>query len=153
MLRELAAKEPKAQTARPEQFVELTFLKELDSSGFIDRLYEVKSVVPTRQAAPETNEKAPPAQDRAKANIATLAKKSTLRLSGAAGLPRHYTVTAGDTLGHLALRFYGSSHKWPKIYQANAQTLKNPDYIYIGQELLIPADQPEIEKRLIQETG
>lgn len=40
MLRELSAQIPKAQTARPEQFVNTTFLRELDSSGFIDRLYK-----------------------------------------------------------------------------------------------------------------
>ena len=40
MLDELGGKEPKAQTARPEQFVDLTFVKELDSSGFIDHLYK-----------------------------------------------------------------------------------------------------------------
>jgi len=76
-----------------------------------------------------------------------------LTVPGASGLPQQYTVNAGDTLSHLALRFYGSPHKWPKIYEANAKTLKNPHYIYIGQELLIPADQPELEKKLTQETG
>lgn len=158
MLRELAAKDSKAQTARAEQFVELTFIKELDSSGFIDRLYEAKPIMPTRResaflSTPGINEKAPPAQDSAKPNTVTLAKKFALRSPGESVLPQHYTVSAGDTLGHLALRFYGSSHKWPKIYEANARTLKNPDYIYIGQELLIPADRPEIEKKLTQQTG
>jgi hypothetical protein len=36
---ELAPKNPKIGSAKPEQFVELRFLKELDESGFIDRLY------------------------------------------------------------------------------------------------------------------
>ena len=36
---ELAPKNPKVRGARPEQFVELRFLKDLDESGFIDRLY------------------------------------------------------------------------------------------------------------------
>jgi ABC-type nitrate/sulfonate/bicarbonate transport system substrate-binding protein len=45
MLRELAEKNPKAQSARPEQFVNSTFLRELDSSGFIDRLYKTTPVV------------------------------------------------------------------------------------------------------------
>jgi NitT/TauT family transport system substrate-binding protein len=40
MLRELAGREPKTKPARPEEFVNLTFIKELDSSGFIDRLYK-----------------------------------------------------------------------------------------------------------------
>jgi len=56
------------------------------------------------------------------------------------GVPQEYTVQAGDTLSYLAGRFYGSPNKWPKIYEANTKTLKNPHYIYIGQRLQIPAD-------------
>jgi NitT/TauT family transport system substrate-binding protein len=151
MLRELAGREPKAQTARPEQFVDLTFVKELDSSGFIDRLYKATPVVATRQdagslRAPVVKEKLPPAKDRAKPAIVTPATKPALTALGTSGLPQEYTVNAGDTLSHLARRFYGSPHKWPKIHEANAERLKNPHYIYIGQQLLIPADQPELEK-------
>jgi NitT/TauT family transport system substrate-binding protein len=36
---ELAPKNEKIRNAKPEQFLELRFLKELDESGFIDRLY------------------------------------------------------------------------------------------------------------------
>ena len=43
MLREMAVKEPAARSAKPEQFVDMTFVKELDSSGFIDRLYKSHS--------------------------------------------------------------------------------------------------------------
>lgn len=46
ILRELSETNPKAQTARAEQFVNTTFLKELDSSGFIDRLYKASPVAP-----------------------------------------------------------------------------------------------------------
>jgi len=133
-LRELATKEPKAQTARPEQFVDLTFVKELDTSGFIDRLYKATPVVATREDARSSSasvvikQKAPPA------------KKSASTVPGASDPPKEYTVKAGDTLRDLALRFYGSSNKWAKIYQANAKTLENPNYIYIGQQLLIPAE-------------
>jgi ABC-type nitrate/sulfonate/bicarbonate transport system substrate-binding protein/LysM repeat protein len=159
MLRELARKEPKAQTARAEQFVDLTFVKELDSSGFIDRLYKATPVVATRHDAGSlrapvvVKEKVPSAKDRAKPDVVTPAKKSALTVLGASALPQEYTVNAGDTLSHLALRFYGSAHKWPKIHEANAVTLKNPHYIYIGQQLLIPADQPELERNLNQVTG
>jgi NitT/TauT family transport system substrate-binding protein len=49
VLRELASKDPKAQGARPEQFVDLTFIKELDNSGFIDRLNKFAATVKTRK--------------------------------------------------------------------------------------------------------
>jgi ABC-type nitrate/sulfonate/bicarbonate transport system substrate-binding protein/LysM repeat protein len=144
MLRELAAKEPKAKTARPEQFVDTRFVKELDSSGFIDRLYKVTPVV-TREdvrslpASVTVKEKVPQAKDTAKPKVASPAAKPALTMPPVSGQPQEYTVKAGDTLSHLALRFYGSSHKWDKIYEANANTLRNPHYIYIGQQLLIPA--------------
>jgi NitT/TauT family transport system substrate-binding protein len=148
VLQEMASKDPKAQAAKPEQFVDLTFMRELDKSGFIDRLYKSAPVVaadetagssPVAAVAKEVvNEKVAPAKDRAKPEVARAALKTTPTVTGASDLPQEYTVKAGDTLSHLAARFYGSSNKWDKIYQANTKTLKNPHYIYIGQQLLIP---------------
>jgi NitT/TauT family transport system substrate-binding protein len=146
MLRELSGKDPKARTARPEQFVEMSFVKELDSSGFIDRLYKSKPVVATRQdtqpspASVFVKEKVSPAKGRTKPDFVPSSPKPVLTTPSSFNPPQEYTVQAGDTLSHLALRFYGTSHKWAKIYEANAKTLKNPHYIYIGQQLLIPTD-------------
>ena len=53
--------------------------------------------------------------------------------------PRQYTVERGDTLSYLALRHYGDPFKWEKIYNANKETMKNPDYIYVGQRIIIPS--------------
>lgn len=39
ILETLAEREPKAKSAKPEDFVDLRFAKELDDSGFVDRLY------------------------------------------------------------------------------------------------------------------
>ena len=44
ILREFGAKDPAARSARPEQFVDLSIMKELDSSGFIDRVYKSGAV-------------------------------------------------------------------------------------------------------------
>jgi len=41
----------------------------------------------------------------------------------------------------LAERFYNSGDKWGRIYDANKDTVKNPNYIYIGQKLIIPLDE------------
>jgi NitT/TauT family transport system substrate-binding protein len=40
ILEPLAAADPKAKAAKPEDFVEMRFVKELDESGFIDDLYK-----------------------------------------------------------------------------------------------------------------
>jgi hypothetical protein len=37
---DVAKRNPKARGARPEEFVNLALLKELDQSGFIDKLYK-----------------------------------------------------------------------------------------------------------------
>ena len=52
---------------------------------------------------------------------------------------KDYTVHAGDSLWAIAVRAYGSGAEWPKIYQANMQTIgKNPNLIFPGQVLHIP---------------
>jgi nucleoid-associated protein YgaU len=50
-----------------------------------------------------------------------------------------YTVRKGDTLSAIAKREYGDASAWRRIYEANRDTISNPDLIHPGQELTIPA--------------
>jgi nucleoid-associated protein YgaU len=50
-----------------------------------------------------------------------------------------YTVQSGDTLGKIAQQHYGSAGKYTVIFEANQPMLKDPDKIYPGQSLRIPA--------------
>jgi len=50
-----------------------------------------------------------------------------------------YTVVSGDTLGKIAKEHYGDAGKYPAIFEANQPMLKDPDKIYPGQTLRIPA--------------
>lgn len=50
-----------------------------------------------------------------------------------------YTVQAGDTLGKIAQQHYGAASKYTVIFEANQPMLKDPDKIYPGQSLRIPA--------------
>jgi nucleoid-associated protein YgaU len=50
-----------------------------------------------------------------------------------------YVVRQGDSLGSIALRFYGDAEKFPLIFDANRSTLTSPSQIRVGQHLLIPA--------------
>jgi NitT/TauT family transport system substrate-binding protein len=134
ILREIAARNPKTKPARPEEMIDLTFVKELDSSGFIDGLYRAQPVVAGR------SEPRPLSESVVVKEKPSPAKGVVSNPPDDVVLPQRYTVAAGDTLGHLALRFYGLSTKWPQIQQANADTLTNPHYLYIGQELVIPPD-------------
>ncbi len=144
MLRELAATNPKITASRPEEFVDLTFIKELDGSGFIDRLYKTTVAVARREeprstpARANNKENSAPGTERTKPIAGTVAVKSGATLSFLDGA-REYTVEAGDTLSIIARKYYGTIFKWDKIYQANKPTMKHPDYIYVGQKIIIPS--------------
>ena len=57
----------------------------------------------------------------------------------AAEQSRFYTVQSGDTLSKIAKQFYQDPNKYPVIFEANRPMLKDPDEIYPGQALRIPA--------------
>jgi hypothetical protein len=42
VLEDIAERDSRAKAAKPEQFVDLSFIKEVDQSGFIDGLYKKK---------------------------------------------------------------------------------------------------------------
>lgn len=50
-----------------------------------------------------------------------------------------HTVVSGDTLGKIAKNYYGNAMKYPVIFEANKPMLTDPDKIYPGQVLRIPA--------------
>jgi len=51
-----------------------------------------------------------------------------------------YTVKKGDTLQKISKKFYGTSKKWMRIYNANKANLGGPNKIYPGQTLNIPIE-------------
>ena len=51
---------------------------------------------------------------------------------------RIYEVVSGDNLTKIAKKFYGDGNKWKQIFEANRDTVKNPDLIHPGQVLKIP---------------
>lgn len=57
-----------------------------------------------------------------------------------------YTVQKGDTLQKISKKFYGTSKKWAKIYEANKDMLKGPDKIYPGQAINIPVEPKPIKE-------
>ena len=62
-----------------------------------------------------------------------------LQAAAAAGsAARSYTVKKGDTLSEIAARELGAASRWKEIFEANRQTIANPDLIHPGQVLEIP---------------
>ena len=50
-----------------------------------------------------------------------------------------HVVQSGDTLWAIAKKYYGNGNQYPKIVNANKDKIKNPNLIYPGQKLVIPA--------------
>jgi NitT/TauT family transport system substrate-binding protein len=157
ILREFSAKDAAARAARPEQFVDLTFIKELDASGFIDNLYKGSSVVKTytepvpaatvpRETVPQSVSKAKTvvAENKTKPPEPAVEKAPPVAVAVVPKSPvpgsQYYIVKAGDTLSKIAEQHYNSVYQWRLIYEANKGTVKNPDYIYIGMKLVIPPE-------------
>jgi len=51
---------------------------------------------------------------------------------------RYHLVAAGDTLGHIAQKYYGKASSYMKIFEANRDILDDPNLIKVGQKLKIP---------------
>ena len=61
--------------------------------------------------------------------------------SKAATLPKGsktYVAGSGESLWVIAKKNYGKGHKWPLIWEANRDRLKNPDFVPEGVTLVIP---------------
>lgn len=60
-----------------------------------------------------------------------------------------YTVKKGDTLEKISKKFYGTTKKWKKIFDANQDILKGSNKIYPGQVINLPLEraQKEIKER------
>ena len=74
-------------------------------------------------------------------NVAAVAKVNDLLTVAAAAEPEssYHVVKAGDTLSKIAKEAYGDANAYMKIFEANKPMLSNPDKIYPGQMLRLPA--------------
>ena len=50
-----------------------------------------------------------------------------------------YVVKSGDCLWSIAQKAYGTGRQWNVIYQANKDSIKDPNALRVGQVLVIPA--------------
>jgi len=63
--------------------------------------------------------------------------KANIKVSDESVFHKH-TVAAGETLGKIAKHYFDDASKYVAIFEANKDTLKNPDLIVVGQVLDIP---------------
>ena len=69
--------------------------------------------------------------------IATVDDRMTVEVEEPAA--QFHTVVSGDYLSKIAKKYYGDAMKYPIIFEANKPMLSDPDKIYPGQVLRIPA--------------
>ena len=50
-----------------------------------------------------------------------------------------HTVVSGDSLYAIARRKMGSGNRWPEIFELNRDIIQNPNLIFPGQALRLPA--------------
>ncbi|MFD2172457.1 LysM peptidoglycan-binding domain-containing protein [Tumebacillus lipolyticus] len=51
-----------------------------------------------------------------------------------------HTVVSGDTLSHIALKYFGKASEYPRIYAANKTVIgTNPNLLKVGMKLVIPS--------------
>ncbi len=76
---------------------------------------------------------------------AAAALSLSLAVSAAAA---DYTVQKGDSLWKIAREKLGSGYKWGEIYEANRDTVRDPNLIYAGQILHIPDENNDTEEEI-----
>lgn len=52
--------------------------------------------------------------------------------------PKTYVIQKGDTLQKISEKFYGTTKKFDKIYQANKDVLKDKNTLKVGTKIKIP---------------
>jgi LysM repeat protein len=82
---------------------------------------------------------------------ATLDSFQTLTVTVAAAKPaRHaaaaksatYRVRSGDSLSKIASRYYHNAAAWQFLYHENDKKISDPNLIYVGESLAVPASAP-----------
>jgi LysM repeat protein len=84
----------------------------------------------------------PTAAASADGALASTREAVTAHTVRAAATNTYYKVRAGDTLSTIAEHFYHNASDWQWLYHENDKTVSNPDMIYPGETLFVPADPP-----------
>ncbi len=64
-----------------------------------------------------------------------------------------YIIEKGDTLSAVSKRFYGKAKFWRQIFEANRDTIEDPDRIFPGQSIKLPAIDVDGDGDLDDPTG
>src|SRR5277367_1689461 len=102
---------------------------------------QTHEAVHANRAAPTETASAPAMLDSISTRSVTVASTSKAR-HAAQVRSSHYTVRSGDTLSKIAEHFYDKAADWGFLYHENAKTVSDPNLIFAGENLYIPASVP-----------
>jgi len=106
---------------------------------------------PAAVAAPDAAKPAAHARQDTTATLDSVATHSVLVSSAskarhaarvASARNTYYRVRAGDTLSSIAERYYHNTSDWQWLYHENDKTISDPNLIYTGETLYVPAHAP-----------
>ena len=122
----------------PRKSSRQTYVTEIELPALRPFWKKSKAMPQTQAQTPQTSDKSsdvslakPKTREQTMENTPVLGHETMVR----------YTVSKEDTLQKISLKFYGTTKKWGKIYNANKETLKAADRIYHGQTLNIPIEK------------
>ena len=127
---------------RQVYYLELT--KEADEADkTITEVEETTNTETNVPTVPETDETpTPSAPPQPKYDLPTFDDEAATPTSPTAAAPtgfKQYKVEKDDTLQKISMKFYNTNNKWPQIYEANKDVIKNPNFIKPGITIRIPA--------------
>lgn len=106
-----------------------------ENSQFRTKLALQSSPPATLMQAPQRPAFRGTAQAAPEAEIVTVTESAPPEASSG---PRTHVIGLGDTLGKIAKRYYGSADRWPEIYEANRDVLRDPNRLPVTVTIRIP---------------
>lgn len=103
------------------------------------RDYSTKTIKVETEAKKTTAAVTQQTQQTNKTETKKKATVTTTRAAATAPKATTYTVKKGDTLWAISKKYLGNGAKYNLIFNANKGKIKNPNLIYVGQVLTIPA--------------
>jgi LysM repeat protein len=81
--------------------------------------------------------------DSVETHAVTVSAAKAARHAATTARSTYYSVRSGDSLSKIASSYYHNAGDWQYLYHENDKTVSDPNLIFVGQRLLIPAAVPE----------
>ncbi len=125
------------KTTRDTQVVEVEFRPLIK--------FEKGPKVTSEAKAESAIEEQAPVSEEVMGNRGYVTQSESAEIAEAPAMEK-YKVQKDDTLQKISNKFYGTTKKWNKIYDANKDSLKGPNKLYPGQVINIPVIKQKAAK-------